>query len=108
MTERPATSRWRASAMSFGPVGRIALTVLAVLPVWWLFGANVVDLAFSYQIGYFFAAAAWSVFVVVPLLRDVWKRVPNRDAPPELVLPPEPRPVEPGESIADRRGPSRW
>lgn len=108
MTERPATSRWRAGAMSFGPVGRIVLTVLAVLPVWWLYGANVVSLAFHFQIGFFFGAFIWTIFVVPALLRDVWKRVPNHDAPAELVLPPEPKPLAPGESIQDRKGPSRW
>jgi hypothetical protein len=108
MTERPATSRWRSSAISFGPVGRLTLTALVTLPVWWLFGANVVSLAMSYQIGYFFAAFAWTLFVVPLILRDVWKRVPDRDAPSELVLTPEPKPLLPGESIHDRKAPSRW
>lgn len=108
MTERPATSRWRSGTMSVGPVGRIALTALVVLPVWWLVGANVVALATNYQIGFFFAAFAWTAFVVPVLLRDIWKPVPNRDAPAELVLPPEPRPLVPGESVQDRKGPSRW
>lgn len=94
--------------MSFGPVGRVALTLLVILPVWWMFGANVVTLALSYQIGFFFAAFAWSAFVVPLLLRDVWKRVPNRDAPAELILSPAPKPLRPGESIHDRKGPSRW
>lgn len=108
MTRRPATSRWRAGATSFGPVGRLVATAIVILPVWWLYGANVVSLAFSYQIGYFFAAAAWTIFVVPLVMRDVWKRVPNRDAPEQLILSPEPGPPPPGESILDRRGPSRW
>ncbi|MGN6473108.1 MAG: hypothetical protein ACTHK4_05605 [Mycobacteriales bacterium] len=49
------------------------------------------------------------LFVLYPLvLRDVWKKVPNPDYEPPIVLPPETPPLQPGESLHDRRPPSRW
>ena len=59
-------SRWVKSDISFGPLGRIALTILLFLPVLW-------GLMFSLV-----SAALW-LFVVYPLaLRSVWKRIPLR------------------------------
>jgi hypothetical protein len=108
MPQRPPMSRWRASSISFGPVGRLVVTAIALVPVWWLFGANVVALAMSFQIGFFFAACAWTIFVVPRLLRDIWKKVPDHDATPILDLPEDRDPTPPGESILDRPAPSRW
>jgi hypothetical protein len=108
MNQRPATSRWRGSTISFGPVGRIACTVIVVLPAWWLYGANVVDLALTFQIGYLFAAIAWTIFVMPIFLRDIWKRVPDHNAPAVLILSEDRGPIPPGESILDRPAPDRW
>jgi hypothetical protein len=108
MAQRQASSRWRASATSFGPTGRLTATAIALVPVWWLFGANVVSLATGFQIGFFFAACAWTIFVVPLVLRDIWKRVPDHEAPSTLDLPEERSPAPPGESILDRPAPSRW
>jgi len=108
VSQRQPTSRWRASATSFGPVGRLVTTAIALVPVWWLFGANVVALAMGFQVGFFFAACAWTIFIVPLLLRDIWKKVPDHDAAPILDLPQECGPIPPGESILDRPAPSRW
>lgn len=59
-------SRWRGTAVSFGPTGRIVLTLLLLLPSLWflLFGL-------AGPLGF----VLWT-FVVLPLaLRDVWRRV---------------------------------
>jgi hypothetical protein len=109
MTGRRPTSRWRRSAVSYGPAGRLLTTALVLLPVWWLLGANIRALALRYQIGFFFAACAWTAFVVPALLHDIWKRVPyGGPPPPPIVVPPEPAAPAPGESISDRPSPSRW
>jgi hypothetical protein len=105
MRIRPATSRWKASAISFGPIGRIAATVLALLPVWWLLGANLTELALRYEVGYFLGACAYSGLVIPLILRDVWKRVPDRGAAPTLELPPEPAAYQ---SVLERDAPTRW
>jgi hypothetical protein len=91
-----------------GPVGRLVATAIALVPVWWLFGANVVTLANEFQIGFLFAACLWTIFIVPLFLRDIWKKVPDHDATPVLDLPPERGPVRPGESILDRPAPPRW
>jgi hypothetical protein len=108
MAVRQPTSRWRASATSLGPLGRLVTTAIVLAPVWWLSAADVATLAVEYRIGFFFAACAWTVFVVPLLLRDIWKKVPNHDATPILELPEERGPIPPGESIHDRSAPSRW
>ncbi|MBV9871584.1 MAG: hypothetical protein JO214_13275 [Frankiaceae bacterium] len=101
-------SRWKRSAVTFGPAGRVLATVVALLPVWWLVGVNIPGLAMSYQIGWLFAGFLYTVFVAPMILRDVWKRVPDRDRPPVLDLPSDPGPPAPGESISDRAMPPRW
>lgn len=46
--------------------------------------------------------------VIVPLvMRDVWRKNRSHDDSP-IVLPPELKPPEPGESIHDRKAPPRW
>ena len=57
-------SRWAGGPMSFGPVGRVVVTLLVLLFELWLLKFNPLG---AILVG----------LVVVPLvLRDVWKRVP--------------------------------
>ena len=109
---RPAParySRWSRSSMTFGPVGRVVLTGLLLLPIPWLG-----SLAGPYGLP---GLVLW-VFVVLPLaLRDVWRRVPvpaAQDDPLGIAeaippaLPPLLSPPPPESAIESRRGPSRW
>jgi hypothetical protein len=94
----PAKSRWLRSEVTFGPIGRIVCTILLIAPV--LFGI-------FYSV--FFLVAGFIWLFIVPLgLRGIWRAVRNPHAPPTLVLPPEPAPPGPGESLHDRRPPQRW
>ena len=65
---RAAGSRWQASAVSFGPAGRLVMTVLLLLPSLWFFFLGVFG-----PLGFIL----WT-FVVLPVaLRDVWRHVPS-------------------------------
>lgn len=72
---RAIYSRWRKSEISFGPIGRILLTVLVI--------AIGVALAFNYTP---VPAVIWMFLAVPVLLRQIWKKVPvgysRSDVPP--------------------------
>jgi hypothetical protein len=75
-TYRPARaaewSRWRSSATTFGPFGRIAASLALLLPFYFFFQAGVIG---------FVGLVMW-VFMVMPIaLRSIWKRA--RIVPPE-------------------------
>ena len=91
-------SRWLSSEVTFGPVGRVVLTVLILAPA--IFGIFVSAVFFIFGV-------LW-LFIVPIALRDIWRavRVPGTGDP--LDIPPEPTPPKPGESIQDRRLPHRW
>ena len=97
MTTGPR-SRWLRSEITFGPTGRIVCTVLLIVPV--LFGI-------FYSVFFLIAAAIW-LFIVPMALRDVWRAVRVPGAEPAIVIPPDPKPPAPGESIHDRKMPRRW
>ena len=94
---KPA-SRWRKSTVTFGPLGRVVWTIILVIPILFAIFVNMMFLV---------AAAIWS-FTLPLALRDVWRRVPNPDYEPPIVLPPDPPTLKDGESLHDRRPPGRW
>jgi hypothetical protein len=55
---------------------------------------------------FLFAIPLW-IFIVPMVLRDVWRKTREPKEPP-IVIPPEPGELPPGESIFDRKPPSRW
>ena len=57
-------SRWQGGPTSFGPVGRIVLTLLLLAFEYWLYRFNV------------FGFVTTMVLLVPLVLRDVWKRSP--------------------------------
>ena len=58
-----AYSRWKKTSVSYGPVGRIAATILfCAVPIWW---------GLSYSI---ILAIMWVFFVGPLLLRSIWKK----------------------------------
>ena len=72
---RPIYSRWHGGETSFGPTGRIVMTVLVV--------AMGVAFAFNYSPVPFIV---W-VFIAAPmLLRQIWKRVPIGYRPSDGVV----------------------
>jgi hypothetical protein len=73
-------------------------TVLLITPV--VFGL-------FFNVFFIVAAAIW-LFILPIALRDVWRAVRTSDDPPPVVIPPEPKPPGPGESILDRKPPRRW
>jgi hypothetical protein len=100
------TSRWRRSTITFGPVGRVVWTlvclVIAVYPTW-----KAVTVGWIYVSLYLGGIPL--LFVLFPLvMRDVWKKAPNPDYQPPIVLPPDPPALKDGESLHDRRPPGRW
>lgn len=92
----PVHSRWRSSAVTFGPVGRIVATVLVLLPFVFAIFVNTL---------FIIAAAIW-LFTAPTALRSIWARV--RIGERELAEP-EPLPrTEPEDAIAGRPGARRW
>ena len=55
-------SRWQGGPTSFGPVGRVLLTLLLLAFEYWLYRFNLLGFAIT------------TVLVVPLVLRDVWKR----------------------------------
>jgi hypothetical protein len=92
------TSRWARSEVTFGPIGRIVCTALLIAPI--LF-------ALFYSVFFLIAAVIW-LFVLPVALRDVWRAVKVRGTAEPIVMPPELEPPAPGESINDRKPPTRW
>jgi hypothetical protein len=81
-------------------MGRIAATILLIVPVLFAVFVNVFFLI---------AAALWVIFIVPIGARDVWRRVRTNEAlQPVLVIAPEPAPLPEGTSILDRPAPPRW
>lgn len=80
-TPTPRTSRWRAGATTFGPAGRIAITVVLLALFPWG-GVGGLSAASALQL-YFLLG--WA-FLATLVLRHVWRRerVPD-DAPPSWV-----------------------
>ena len=62
---RVAYSRWRASTTSFGLFGRLVMTVLLLVPVWWFW---------SVQIFAWPGLVIWVGFLLPWALRDTWRR----------------------------------
>lgn len=67
-------SRWVSSAVTFGPVGRIVVSLLMLVPLWW----------FIVYAGVFgiVGVPIWLVKVLPWALRDIWRpvRLPANDA----------------------------
>ena len=100
-------SRWAASEITFGPVGRIVATALVVGVVWWL----------NQVLGIFFLVLAGAfLWQVVPqALRDIWRpvRLPPTEqdairAKAEAMRLDELPPTPPESPIDERPAPSRW
>jgi len=93
------------SAVTFGPVGRVVVSVLMLVPLWWFlvyapFGAIVF-------------VPIWLVKILPWALRDVWRpvRLPASDADVirakhELLEQVESAPAHP--TINERPAPQRW
>jgi hypothetical protein len=89
------TSRWERSEVTFGPVGRIAVTMLLFVPVWFGIFFNV----------FFLVAAAIWMFVLPMALHQIWQPVRACDEPAWPVIPAEPATTE---SQMERTAPARW
>ncbi|HEX3708162.1 MAG TPA: hypothetical protein VHV76_16160 [Mycobacteriales bacterium] len=103
---RGPTSRWHRSEVTFGPVGRLLWTLacgaIAVFPIWKAITAGWIWVAL-------YLGGIPLLFVLFPLaMRDIWRPVRDPSATPSIVLPPEPTPPAPGESIQERKAPHRW
>jgi hypothetical protein len=79
--------------------------VMLVVAIWPLYRAITVGWIF---VVYYLFAIPICVMIAPLVLRDVWKKVRNPDHEPGLVLPADPQPLRPGESIHDRDVPGRW
>ena len=64
-------SRWRGSATTFGPVGRVVASLLLLLPLWFFWEEQL----FAWQ-----GIVIWGVFLMPWALRDIWRRTPIRGA----------------------------
>ena len=65
-------SRWRSSSVTFGPVGRIIMTILLFLP----YGLFMMSLPFGVV-----GMIVWTG-LLIPGLRDVWRRDRHHHQPP--------------------------
>jgi hypothetical protein len=110
------TSRWERSEVTFGPAGRVCVTILLFVPVWFGIFFNV----------FFLVAAAIWMFVLPMALHQVWQpvRIGDETAWPVIgpsaaqpvigpsaaqpVIPAEPAEPAPGESLMERSAPARW
>jgi hypothetical protein len=99
MVDRRATSRWHSSQVTFGPRGRIIATLVVLVPVAYAVFVNVMFIV---------AAAIWGLFLLPWALRDIWRRVPNREAAAQENARLVPGPILDGESILERPAPQRW
>jgi hypothetical protein len=71
LPESVRLSRWKGSQTTFGPVGRLVLTVALLLPV-----------VFFWFAGMFWLGGIIYVFVLLPwAMRDLWRRTRVRQAP---------------------------
>ena len=93
----PVHSRWRSSAVTYGPVGRIVATAVVLLPI--VFAVFVNSL-------FMLAALVW-LFMLPTALRSIWARVHIGDV--DDLGEPDPRPdIDPHDTIAGRTGARRW
>jgi hypothetical protein len=96
-------SRWARSEVSFGPAGRVVVTILLFVPVW--FGI-------FYSVFFLVAAAIW-LFCVIPMAyRDVWRKVRAAPTDADLIAVAYDRAFpddgSPRSDIGSRETPSRW
>ena len=63
------TPRWERSQVTFGPVGRVAVTLLLFVPVWFGISATMVFLV---------PAAIW-LFILPMALHHIWAPATGRD-----------------------------
>jgi hypothetical protein len=99
VTDRRPTSRWERSEVTYGPVGRcIATFVVLVVPLYFAF----------FSLPFLIAASIWLCSITPMALRQIWRKTPIADAPPQIIIPPDPAPLAPGKSISDRTPPTRW
>jgi hypothetical protein len=106
-SSRQRYSRWSGSEVTFGPVGRVVVTVLLFAPVW--FGI-------FYSVFFLVAAAIW-MFILPMALHQIWQPVRTCDEtawpllgpdPTQPTVPAEPAALAPAESLLERSAPSRW
>lgn len=98
-------SRWIGSDVTFGPVGRIVVSLLMLVPLWWFM-----------TYGSFGAVAflpIWLLKILPWAVRDIWRpvKLPANDADiirskHELLEQAEAAPTHP--SVSDRPVPNRW
>ena len=98
-------SRWVSSQVTFGPVGRIVVSLLMLVPLWWF-------IAYAGVFG-IVGVPIWLMKVLPWGLRDIWRpvKLPANDADVirakhELLEQAEAAPTHP--SISDRSAPPRW
>ncbi len=95
-------SRWRVTPTTFGPVGRLVVTALLLLPLWWT--------AYTTPVGF----VLYGLFVLPVALRDVWQRVPLAKSVVDplgvsmVIVAPPPSPAPKDGDIETRRPPPRW
>ena len=58
-------SRWRGGPTTFGPVGRLVMTLLMLVPLWFFWATQ----GFAWP-----GLVIWGVFVLPWGLRDIWRR----------------------------------
>lgn len=95
-------SRWAASSVTFGPVGRLIATALVLVPLWWS----------VYYAGPFgiVGLVVWGGVLLPMALRDIWRRIPTEPLDPIGLgnLATTTKEVDPETAIENRGGPSRW
>ena len=98
-------SRWARSDVTFGPVGRIVVSLLMLVPLWWF-----IDYAGVFGI---VGVPVW-LFKVLPwALRDIWRPVclPASEADvirARAALLEQASAPPAGPSISERQAPTRW
>jgi hypothetical protein len=94
----PAYSRWRASAVTFGPAGRLLASIVVLVPIVYAVFVNAL---------FVFTAALW-LFLLPTAWRDIWARVRVRSDPAPRI--PDRLPAEhcEADAIATRTGTRRW
>lgn len=65
-------SRWKASATTFGPIGRVVASLSLLIPFYFFFTAGVLG---------FVGMAMWLFIVMPAALRSIWKK--TRVLPPD-------------------------
>jgi hypothetical protein len=94
----PVHSRWKASEITFGPVGRIVATGLVLVPVLYGLFVNV----------FFLVAAGIWCFLLPGVLRDIWRRTRVGERPSLDGVTVPAREPEEENMIGRRQAPRRW